>query len=194
MYRDIINKGLRFPVIAVPAKIENMKKIFTLALGLLMTAALFAADRRPTVMLNSSRDFEVVIDGRSYETHGRTINLRNLYNGRHSIKVFEMKRGRFGYQKKLVSQSSFRVRGNDMLIRVAFNGQIMIRERSSSYIGYGSGKDGRDFRNDRDNRFDPNDRDNRFDPNDRRDGNKVRVEDKDWDDNDERDWRDNFNK
>lgn len=159
-----------------------MKKIFTLALGLLMTVALFAADkRRPSVLLNSSRNFEVVIDGRSYVTHGRTVMLNHLYNGRHTIRVFEMRRGFFGVQKRLVSQSQFRVRNNDMLIRVGLNGQIMIKERMSNYIGYGSGKDGRDFRNDRDNRFDPNDR--RIDPNGRRNDN-------DWDDYDERDWRD----
>jgi len=156
-----------------------MKKIFTLALGLLMTAALFAADRRPSVMLNASRNFEVVIDGRSYATHGRTVSLNHLYNGRHTIRVFEIRRGFYGVQKRLVSQAHFKVRNNDMLIRVGLNGQIMIRERMSNYIGYGSGRDGRDFRNDRDNRFDPNDR--RIDPNGRRDN--------DWDDNDERDWR-----
>ena len=157
-----------------------MKKIFTLAFGLLMTVALFAADRRPTVMLNSVSKFEVMIDGRIIPTHGRTVNLNYLQKGFHSIKVFEVRRGYFGARKRLVSQSNFRVKRNDMLIRIGFNGQIMIRERSESYIGYGHGKDGRDFRNDRERRFDDDIRRNDIDP---------RRNDNDWDDNDERDWR-----
>jgi hypothetical protein len=157
-----------------------MKKIFTLAFGLLMTVALFAADRRPTVLLNSAGNFEVVIDGRSFVTNGRIISLDRLHNGRHTIQVFELRRGYYGrHQKRLVSQSSFRVTRNDMMIRIARNGQIMIKERTSSYIGYGSGRDDRGYQNGRDDR---SIRNNRIDPN-------VRRNDNDWDDDDERDWR-----
>ncbi len=160
-----------------------MKKIFTLAFGLLMTVALFAADRRPQVLLNSSRNFQVVIDNRTIQTNGNTIMLNHLYNGRHTIKVYEMKRSFFGVQRRLVSQSAFHVKNNDMLIRIGVNGQIKIKTRSGSYIGYGSGKDGRDFRDDRDRRFDNDDR--KFD---------GRRDDNDWDDDDERDWRSGLNK
>jgi hypothetical protein len=42
-----------------------MKKIFTLLTGILITLVTFAADR-PTVTLRSTRNYEIVIDGKSY--------------------------------------------------------------------------------------------------------------------------------
>jgi hypothetical protein len=106
-----------------------MKKIFTLAMGVLMTTMLFAADHNPTVILNSSRNFEIVIDGRSFVTNGRTISLDRLRSGRHSIRVFEIRRSGFrGVQKRLVSQSSFRLRNRDLMIRVNQYGEIMFKE------------------------------------------------------------------
>lgn len=111
-----------------------MKKFFTLAMGVLMTTMLFAADPRPSVILNSSRNFHVVIDGRSIVTNGRTISLDRLQSGRHTIQVYEMRRGfRGNTQKRLVSQSSFRLRGKDVLIRINNNGQIMFKEAANKY-------------------------------------------------------------
>jgi hypothetical protein len=155
---------------------KTMKKIFTLALGVLMTTMLFAADRRPTVILNSVRNYEVVIDGRSYASNGRTISLDHLYNGRHKIQVFEVRRSVFGKQRRMVSQSFFRLRQNDLMIRVTMNGQIQFKERNSRNFGgrnngyrdrdfndndgwmngtdkRGFDDDDRNFREDRENRF-----------------------------------------
>jgi hypothetical protein len=107
-----------------------MKKIFTLTVGLLMATLLIAADRhRPSVIINSSRNFEVVIDGRSFRTSGRTITLDHLRNGRHNIRVYELRRGFRGHlQKRLVSQSNFRLRNNDVLIRIDRDGDVMFKE------------------------------------------------------------------
>lgn len=158
-----------------------MKKIFTLAMGVLMTTLLFAADRRPSVILNSSRNFEVVIDGRSFMTNGRTIALDRLHGGKHQIKVYELRRGfRGGLQKRLVSQSSFRLRGKDLMIRISYDGQIMFKEarnrfqndrdRDRNYNdehGWDYRQNDRDERDDRDVRYDRNERNDRNDRNDR---------------------------
>src|ERR1700750_1222212 len=47
-------------------KQTKMKKIFTLALGLVLTAAVFAADKRPTMKVTAPKRFEIVIDGQHY--------------------------------------------------------------------------------------------------------------------------------
>lgn len=136
-----------------------MKKIFTLAMGLLMATLLMAADRRPTVILNSSRNFEVVIDGRSIVTNGRTVELDRLGTGRHTIRVYELRRGfRGNTQKRLVSQSQFRLRNQTMLIRISQSGEIFMKEANNRF---GNDRDDRDYRDDRDHRNDRNDRDDR---------------------------------
>ena len=148
-----------------------MKKIFTLAFGLLLTVALFAADHRPQVVLNSARNFQVMIDGQMVNTQGRTVALNHLYNGRHTIKVFEVKRSFFGTQRRMVSQSSFRLRGNDLKIRVGYDGDIMFKESrnlgrndrnwNNDDYGWNRSQDNRDDRNDRDFRYNQNDRNDR---------------------------------
>ena len=71
-----------------------MKKIFTLALGLLLTVAIFAADRRPTVTVNASRKYEIVIDGKHYlSNYGNHVTISNMFNGRHKVQVFEVRPG-----------------------------------------------------------------------------------------------------
>ena len=68
-----------------------MKKIFTLVLGLMFTVAMFAADRRPTVTVTSTKRYAIVIDGKQYFTNGNTISISSLFNGRHDVKVYKMK-------------------------------------------------------------------------------------------------------
>ena len=150
-----------------------MKKIFTLAMGVLMTTLLFAADHRPAVILNSSRNFEVVIDGRSFMTQGRTITLDRLDNGRHTIRVYELRRSFRGRtQRQLVSQSSFRLRNQDLLIRINQNGEIFTKE---SRRGFGNDRYDRNGRDDRDDRYG---RDRDYDRDDRNDRN---VRDRNYD-------------
>src|SRR5690242_4870960 len=112
-----------------------MKKIFTLFAGLLMAAAVFAADRRPVVMLNSSRNYKIVIDGRSYFGGSQTIALDNFYGSRmHSIKVYEIRRGNLTFgalgslfgRERLIDASTFQMGRNDVMINIDFRGQISI--------------------------------------------------------------------
>lgn len=134
-----------------------MKTIFALLLGLFFTATLFAADRRPTVTLNGNRNFEIVIDGHRYSGNNNLINISHLRNGRHSIKVYEFRRGLFGSNRRLIASKDFLLRNNDLSINVGRYGDIQIYEEQ-----YGRGRNndwGRDddryynkgYGNDRDN-------------------------------------------
>ena len=139
-----------------------MKTVLTFVAGLLLTLTTMAADRPPSVTIKSHRNFEIVIDGRTYRDDN-TIRFDRMRPGMHSIKVYERGRGFFG-RMRLVSAKNFYVRNNDLRITVGFNGYVNIDERRY---------DRRD-RNDR--RYD-NDRD--WDRNDRGYDN-----DRDWDRND----------
>ncbi len=105
-----------------------MKRIFTLFAALFVTVALFAADRRPVVTVNSSKNYKIVIDGRSYYSNDRSIKLTNLHNGRHSIKVFEMRRVGYNQREKLVASTSFQVNRKNVQIHIDRFGHINIRE------------------------------------------------------------------
>jgi hypothetical protein len=105
-----------------------MKKIFTLVVGLMLTVAMFAADRRPTVTVTSAKRYAIVIDGQRYFSNGNTINISSLYNGRHDVKVFKMKRGFFMNTKRLVASSSFQLRNSDVKIDIDRFGQLQISE------------------------------------------------------------------
>ncbi|HEV8508343.1 MAG TPA: hypothetical protein VGQ53_23235 [Chitinophagaceae bacterium] len=138
-----------------------MKKIFTLALGLMLTVAMFAADRRPTVTVTSAKKYAIVIDGKRYFSNGNTINISSLYNGRHDIKVYKMKRsGFFINTRRLVASSSFQLRNSDVAINIDRFGQLQISE---SRFGRGWDRDyGRDSDRDHDHGYGKGDRDGRF--------------------------------
>ncbi len=87
-----------------------MKKIFTLVLGLMFTVAMFAADRKPTVTVTSTKRYAIVIDGKQYFTNGNTINISSLFNGRHDVKVYKMKRGFFMNTQEVGSIFKFPVK------------------------------------------------------------------------------------
>lgn len=106
-----------------------MKKIFTLIVASFLTVAMFAADRKPVVTLKTSRNYEIVIDGQSYFSGNSIMNISNIRNGQHSIKVYEVSKGfMFRKAKRLVDASSFQLRNNDIAISVDFRGQINISE------------------------------------------------------------------
>ncbi|TMI74364.1 MAG: hypothetical protein E6H09_05475 [Bacteroidetes bacterium] len=120
-----------------------MKKIFTLIAATVLTVATFAADRRPSVTLRSSKNYEIVVDGRSYFSNSGFMDLSNLRRGVHSIKVYEMNRRGgsplagfggllFGRGKRLVDASSFQLQNRDININIDFRGQIMIQEERNS--------------------------------------------------------------
>ena len=104
-----------------------MKTILTFAAGLLLTLSTMAADRPPSVTIKSNRNFEVVVDGRTYR-NDNTIRLDRMRPGMHSIKVYERSRGFFG-RMRLVSAKNFFVRNNDLRITVNYSGYVNIDER-----------------------------------------------------------------
>lgn len=139
-------------------KTYNMKKIFTLAIASLFTVALFAADKRPSVMVQSARNYEIVIDGRSYTGNRSSImDLKNLQQGRHTISVYKIGQG-FRKTRQLVSTSSFRLRNKDVRILVDQFGSIRIAEAKNGKIK-NNRDDNRDWDDDFDRGFDNDPRD-----------------------------------
>jgi len=105
-----------------------MKKIFTLALGLVLATAMFAADKRPTVTVTSAKKYEIVIDGKPYLSNGNSISISNLFSGTHNLKVYSMKPGFFMRSKKLVSSSIFDVSRSNVQINIDRSGQIEVSQ------------------------------------------------------------------
>ena len=107
-----------------------MKKISTLIVASLLTMASFAADRRPSVTVQASKNYEVVIDGRSYSGGNfGSMTISNLRDGYHTVNVYKTNRGFFfGRNKRAVSTSSFMLRGNDISIYVDQFGQVQVNE------------------------------------------------------------------
>jgi len=101
-----------------------------MCLGLVLTAAVFAADRRPDVTIVSMKKYEIVLDGKTYFSNNRILNIDNLRNGRHSIQVYEMNsRGFSIFQRKhLVTSRTFQLRNNDVKITIDRFGRLMITE------------------------------------------------------------------
>lgn len=133
-----------------------MKTFLTFVAGLLLTVTTMAADRPPSVTIKSNRNFEIVVDGRTYR-NDNAIRLERMRPGMHTIRVYERGRGFFG-RMRLVSAKNFFVRNNDLRITVNYNGYVDIDERRNNRRD--RGWDNRDYdRNDRD--WDRNDRDGR---------------------------------
>jgi len=128
-----------------------MKTVLTFVAGLLLTLTTMAADRPPSVTIKSHRNYEIVVDGRTYR-NDNTIRLDRMRPGMHSIKVYERGRGFFG-RMRLVSTKNFFVRNNDLRITVGFNGYVNIDERGYDRRDRGWDNNDRDWdRNDRDGR------------------------------------------
>ena len=146
----------------------KMKKIFTMCLGLVLTVAVCAADRRPDVTIISMKKYEIVIDGRTYFSNSRMMNIDNLRNGRHSIQVYEMNNRGFSIfqRKQLVTSRSFQLRNKDVKITIDRLGQLRISEdRFGSDDKFGKDDKGWNDRNGQDQRDDHggrNDRDRKF--------------------------------
>jgi hypothetical protein len=148
-------------------KLYKMKKIFTMCLGLVLTAAVFAADRKPDITIISAKKYEIVIDGKTYFSGNKRMNIENLRNGRHTIQVFEMNNRGFSLfkRKQLVTSRTFQLRNNDVRITIDRFGRLTITEdRFGRDDKYGKDQRGWDD-HDRDD-YDKNDRDNK-DRNDR---------------------------
>lgn len=128
--------------------------MFTLAAGLLFAIVVMAADRRPMVTVTSSKNYKIVVNGRTYFSNDPTISIRHLNEGRHFIKVFEMRRGYFGQRELLVGSSSFFLHNRDVMIHIDRFGNISIRE-TKKHKRHGRGgwdDDDDDYYDRRDNR------------------------------------------
>jgi hypothetical protein len=146
-------------------KLNKMKKIFTMFLGLALTAAAFAADRKPDVTIISMKKYEIVVDGRTYYSNNRMLNIDNLRNGRHTIQVYDMSSNR-GFsifqRKRLVASKAFQLRNNDVKITISQFGQLTITEdRFGRDDRYGNDNRGWDDHNGRDQQDDHSGRNSR---------------------------------
>ena len=164
---EIIKWFCRLPVALQDKtiKLYKMKKIFTMCLGLVLTAAVFAADRKPDVTIISMKKYEIVVDGRTYYSNNRMLNIDNLRNGRHTIQVYDMSRNR-GFsifqRKRLVASKAFQLRNNDVKITINQFGQLAITEdRFGRDDRYGNDNRGWDDHNGRDQQNDHSGRNSR---------------------------------
>ena len=126
-----------------------MKKIFTMFLGLALTAAVFAADKRPDVTIITAKKYEIVVDGRTYFSNNKMINIDNLRSGLYSIQVFEMNKGFSIFKRKqLVASKTFQLRNDDVKINIDRYGNLTIMEdrfgRDNRYDNDKRGWDDRD--------------------------------------------------
>jgi hypothetical protein len=113
-----------------------MKKITTFLFGSLL-ALTAMAQYQPTVIVNSSSDLEVRIDGNKYskpETNNTNMIIPNMTQGSHTLEVYRVSGGILGIGKKrdLLSRTSFNVGNNDITINIDQNGQARISERNSN--------------------------------------------------------------
>jgi len=122
-----------------------------------------AADRYPSVTIKSKRNFEIVVDGRTYQ-NDNTIRLDRLRRGVHTIKVYERGRGIFG-RTRLVSSKNFFVRNEDLQITVDRNGYVSVDESRGRGRGWDNDDRDRDWGNRDRNDRDRNDRDRDWDNN-----------------------------
>jgi len=144
-----------------------MKKFFTLAIASLLTVATFAADRKPSVTIQSTKKYEIVIDGKSYfSNYSTSMSIANLRQGYHTVSVYQTNQG-FGFRqkKRMMSTATFTLRNNDISIRVDQFGKMLVSESrfgKGNDRGWDNNDKGRgndrdygndDHRNDNDRRF-----------------------------------------
>ena len=124
-----------------------MKKISVLILSSLFALTLFASGRQPLVTVNTSNDYEVMINGTYYRGNN---TIPNLSQGTHSVQVYQTKRGLLGKRRTLVTTSSFQLNNNDVSIFVDSNGQLRINEsgnNNNNNTGNGNSNDNNDWNN-----------------------------------------------
>lgn len=135
-----------------------MKKVFTLTVASLFTMAVFAADHRPSVTVQASKNFEIVIDGKSYfGANAGMFNIGSLRGGYHSVTIYDSGRG-FFRRKRMVSSTSFMLRDNDINLCIDQFGRVQVNESRM-------GRDRDDFRWDKKDKDDGYGKDYRYDQN-----------------------------
>lgn len=136
-----------------------MKKFFTLTLLSFMVFAASAADRQPQVIINTTNDFEVKIDGILYS--GNSTTVPDLGNGMHTVQVYQVKNGtgilRMIKKRELISTTQFELRDNDVRINVDRNGQVRINQSGGGSNNDNGWRRNQDNNNNRDRDIDDDD-------------------------------------
>ncbi|HET9824332.1 MAG TPA: DUF4476 domain-containing protein [Chitinophagaceae bacterium] len=126
-----------------------MKKIFTLFASLLLTIALFAADRPKSMLTikssDQSSDIRVIIDGRRFEPNDNYMRIRDMRPGYHSIKIYRERN--FGI---------FTILGQRY--DVVFNNSLFVKPQSNIMINIDRFGRAQVFENRMGRRFDSDDR------------------------------------
>lgn len=131
-----------------------MKTFFTLFASLFMSIAVFAAAKPQGILSIRSADnsdIRVVLDGKRFESNERSVMIRGVDQGKHTIKVFRQKRsGIFnlsGNGYELVYNSTIQMKNKTHLaLTVERNGRVVMQETRVSETW-------NDNRNDRDYDF-----------------------------------------
>jgi hypothetical protein len=111
-----------------------MKKIFCISIGALLAASAYSQSLRVT--FNGTKDFQLVVDGRTYNSGsylGNDLVLNNL-SGRHSVSVYRINRN--GRSKSLYSSTVTLSPDQEVHLSINNNGSIS-REETSSNAAYG---------------------------------------------------------
>ena len=103
-----------------------MKKFTSFFIAALLVMATSASAQR--VILQSNTNYEVQIDGRTYDGTGQS-TITDLPVGNHTVAVYQVvSKGIFGIGKKksLISSEQFSLSSNDVYIDISQNGQVRI--------------------------------------------------------------------
>ncbi|MES2648830.1 MAG: hypothetical protein V4717_18280 [Bacteroidota bacterium] len=109
-----------------------MKKFTSLFIAAFLLIVTSASAQR--VILQSNTNYEVQIDGRSYDATGQS-TITDLPFGNHTVAVYQVvSRGIFGIGKKksLVTSEQFNLGNNDVYINVSQNGQVRISQNGDN--------------------------------------------------------------
>ena len=110
-----------------------MKKFTTLLIAAMVVLVASASAQQARVILRSNTNYEVQVDGRTYDNTG-TSTITDLPYGRHSVAVYQVvSKGIFGIGKKRnqLSFEQFDLRNNDVIIDVNQNGQVRVSENGN---------------------------------------------------------------
>jgi hypothetical protein len=111
-----------------------MKQIFCIVISALFAASAYSQSLRVT--FNGTRDFQLVVDGKSYKSSNYVnddVVLNNL-SGKHTVSVYRLNRN--GRSKRLYSSTVSLSPNQEVHLTVNNNGSID-REESSSNAAYG---------------------------------------------------------
>jgi hypothetical protein len=146
-----------------------MKKIFTLLASLFLAVAVFAAARPKSTLMIQSVDrasVKVVIDGRRFEPNDNFVRIQGLEAGSHRVKIYrERNNGMFTifgkrYEVVFNSTVSIQPRSNTMISIDRF-GRATVQ--SNRTMGYGNGRNDRDWSRNSDFEFERGSRSGDYD-------------------------------